>query len=68
MTITISKDDREVFEQGKDNGWITKQSMKKLQRAYNNYMGPGKKIQNCMCNKVNRKIYHNIIYEWYAQN
>ena len=61
------KIDKEAFEQYRENGWTTKQRMKDLARLYNEQVEPAKQIKSCMCSKVNRKIYHNIIFTWYDQ-
>jgi hypothetical protein len=66
--MTITKEDIEIFKSSKLKGWITKGSMKRLARAYNKYVEKDNQIKNCMCNKINRKIYHNIIFEWYDEN
>jgi len=66
--MEISQSDIEVFEASKQDTLYSKASLKKLARSYNKYVEPKDVISYCMCNKVRRKIYHNLIIDWYAQN
>jgi hypothetical protein len=57
-----------AFEEAKNDTLYSKATLKKISRCYNEYVEAKDVITNCMCNKVRRKIYHNIIFEWYEKN
>jgi len=66
--VKISAEHIEIFEEAKNDTLYSKATLKKISRCYNEYVEAKDVITNCMCNKVRRKIYHNIIFEWYEKN
>lgn len=57
----LSKDEKTIFEALRDS--TEKYALKRLQRIYLKY-NPNEE-KNCLCTKVNRRIWRDIFYNWF---